>query len=435
VIVPAAESSQSAATEAPLQISMLALYGAALLVLVLGALTTTRPFLRWLRQPLVAALVGAGWVWVIFGVAIGPYGANLLGTPTVESLRPLMLVGLGFVGLTVGLQLDLRMLRAVPAPVWRWATLDTAVCIAAGAAIVLSAGPFWLRVDATSGAWLAMPTAVLAATLIGWNPETRSLLARGTSSQREAARLTTGTAGLCTAIAVILVGVASQLIVRGSDGVPTVSLKLGAVALAAALGLALCALVAIRVLLQRGDWSSSRTLIVVLSTSALATGVAAELSFSPLLATLFCGAAIANLPSSKLRFSVWRLLSRSERAVATVFFIVAGALLAPPASGWGWVGAFIGACVAIRMLGKPIVMRLALGRTLEPSGEGSTPLRRASTRQSAIALVIAVAAVLSEDSAVRRELLLVVAISGALCAAWPLVKRRKARPGAVEARA
>lgn len=406
--------------------STLAIYGVALLVLVVAAFTTTRPFIRVLRLPVVGALVGAGWLWLAFGAIIGPSGLDLLNASMIESLRPLFLIAIGWVGLTVGLQLTAPLVRAVPARVWWWVALELVLCGGVATAVIVGIAPHWMMVDQASGAWLAMPIAIVAASLLGWNPETRSMLVRPGDDERVAARMASGASGLCGIAAVLGLGLVSQMVVRDTTGTPTVSLPLGMAGLAAAAGLAVCAALALHLLLRRGDWSTSRTLVVVMSVAALAAGIATELAFSPLLATLLCGAAIANLPG-RLKLSLWRLLSRSERAVATVLFILAGALLVAPGTHWRWVLLIAGACVATRALLKPLAMRAVQGAR-DARGPNRAILHALPVRQSALAVIVAVAALLSEDSQLRRELLVAIAITGAVSAAWPLhVRMRAAR--------
>ncbi len=404
--------------------SMLALYAAALVVLLAAAVTSAKPFLRLLRKPAVAAYVGAGWLWVVLGMLIGPSGMNVLSAGMIESLRPLILIALGWVGMTVGLQLAAPVVRVVPALVWRWAALDAAVCGSVAVIAVVAVAPHWMTIGSDGGAWLLTPIAILSATLIGWNPETRSMLVRATGDERVLARLVTGTSGLASVAAVLVIGVLTQFVVRSDSGVPVVSVPLGMAALGAAAGVAMCAAIGIRVLLPRDDWTSSRTLIVLISIASLAAGISAELTFSPLATTLLCGVGIANIPG-KFRISVWRVLSRSERAISTSFFIIAGALLAAPGGGWAWVGVLVAACVAARLALKPIAMRAATGAPQLAHGRNRATLRALPARQSALAVVIAVAMVLAEDSLLRRDMLLVVVVTGMLCAAWPLVHRSR----------
>lgn len=409
--------------EQPVTISTMAVYAVALMVLVAAAATTTRPFLRLLRLPSVAAYVGAGWVWMLFGLGIGPHGLNALDNQVVDALRPLILVAIGWVGLTVGVQLTWHTLRRIPWVAWRWAGLDMLACTAVAALLLLGSGPSWMKVDDLSGAWVLMPVVIVGVSLMGWNPETRSMLLHAAPSERGAARVATGTAGLSTVMAVLLLGVASQFVVRDMEGVPALNAPLAAAGLAAAVGLAACAALAIRVLLSKGEWSMNRTLVVVTSVAALSAGIATELTFSPLLSALLCGAAMANLPGT-LRVSVGRLLGRSERAVATLFFVLAGALLNSPGTLWPWV--LVAGCCAARLALKPWVASVAARPVLHAAGRNRTLLRAATSRQSALAVVVAVAAVLSEDSLIRREILFVVVATGVVSAAPPLLARMRA---------
>lgn len=399
----------ASATAAPTRTPKLLVYFGVLLILVLAASTSARPFLRWMRHPIVATYAGGGWLWLALGVAIGPRALGLLEDDAIEQLRPAILVAVGWIGLTIGVQLDLRTLRGIPAIAWRWAAMDLLLSISAALAISLVAMPFWLQVSLAEGAWLAIPVITLTAIIASWNPETRSLLVRPNAAARQLGRLSSGTAALASVMMVLFYGVESQLIVRDATGTPRVSWLLGAVAFGASLLFAIAGAAAIRFLLRRGDWSMSRTLVVVLSIAALAAGFAAELAFSPLLTALFAGIAVSSIPGT-LRLSIWRLLSRSERPVATLLFLLAGALLAMPASPWTLAVAVLVA--GVRLLGKPLLMSLVLRGDLGKAGENRRPLLAGTMRQSALATVIVASAVVAENAPVMRDLLLIAVVAG-----------------------
>lgn len=389
--------------------SRLLVYFAVLLLLVLAASTTARPFLRWMRHPIVATYAGGGWLWLALGAAIGPNALGVVGAEAIEQLRPAILVAVGWIGLTIGIQFDPRSLRGIPAIAWRWALLDLALSAASALVIVGALVGVWYQVDLTHGAWTAVPVLVLFAVLSGWNPETRSLLRAPSAAARRLARLSSGTAALASAMLVLVFGTASQFIVRDAMGVPHISWNLGLVAAVSAPLFAIGGALAIRFLLRRGDWSMSRTLVVVLSLAALSAGVAAQLAFSPLVTAMLAGTAVACLPGT-LKLSVWRLLSRSERAVATLFFLLAGAMLAVPGSPWTLAVAVLAG--AVRLWGKPLLARAVLGGELAHAGPNRGAVLAGTSRQAALAIVIATSGVVEENSPALRDLLLVAVVAG-----------------------
>lgn len=402
----ALESAMEAVREGP---SRLLVYFAVLLLLVLAASTTARPFLRWMRHPIVATYAGGGWLWLALGAAIGPSALGLVSEEAIEHLRPAILIAVGWIGLTIGIQLDPRSLRGIPAIAWRWALLDLALSAAAAVVIVGMLVGVWYQVDLTHGAWAAVPVLVLFAVLSGWNPETRSLLRAPNGAARRLARLSTGTAALAGAMVVLVFGTASQFVVRDSMGVPHLSWNLGVVAAVSAPLFAIGGALAIRFLLRRGDWSMSRTLVVVLSLAALSAGVATQLAFSPLVTAMLAGTAVACLPGT-LKLSVWRLLSRSERAVATLFFLLAGTMLAVPGSPWTVAVAALAG--AVRIWGKPLLARAVLGAELTHAGANRGAVLAGTSRQAALAIVIATSGVVEENSPALRDLLLVAVVAG-----------------------
>lgn len=341
------------------------------------------------RHRAVAALAAGGWLAVIAGVAIGPGGLDLVDDGIVAAVRPLVIVALGWVGLIVGLQARRRLLAAVPRVAWRWTSLDAAASIVAGLLVA----------------------AVLVAANLGWAPETRSLRVELSDRTRRVAVLASAAAGLSSIAAVILSGVvALPLDAGGAVAVELIAprtLLLVATALVAGIGT--------RFLLAQVERSSPQMLVVLVGLVCLVAGIADSTGISPLLSGLLAGAVLANLPGAPLR-NLEDVIRRGEHAGAILLQATAGTLLDVRLGGAILVVAVV--LAASRATTKPPIMR----RVLVGAGEelpSRTPLRLAGIRQAPIAVAIAVAAVLADDSFASRATLSAVVLAGLLSSLLP----------------
>lgn len=363
------------------------------------------------RHRAVAALAAGGWLAVIAGVAIGPGGLDLVDDGIVAAVRPLVIVALGWVGLIVGLQARRRLLAAVPRVAWRWTSLDAAASIVAG--LLVAAALLW-AIDRREplplgGAILA--ASVLVAANLGWAPETRSLRVELSDRTRRVAVLASAAAGLSSIAAVILSGVVALPLDAGG----AVEVELIAPRTLLLVATALVAGIGTRFLLAQVERSSPQMLVVLVGLVCLVAGIADATGISPLLSGLLAGAVLANLPGAPLR-NLEDVIRRGEHAGAILLQATAGTLLDVRLGGAILVVAVV--LAASRATTKPPIMR----RVLVGAGEelpSRTPLRLAGIRQAPIAVAIAVAAVLADDSFASRATLTAVVLAGLLSSLLP----------------
>ncbi len=83
-----------------------------LLITFLGARFFSRSTI--IRTPLFSGFIVSGIPYVLMGVLLGPQFFNFLNTAVISSLKPLISMALGWVGLLFGLQLRWRDLRKFP---------------------------------------------------------------------------------------------------------------------------------------------------------------------------------------------------------------------------------------------------------------------------------------------------------------------------------
>lgn len=368
------------------------------------------------RNRAVAALAAGGWFAVVAGAAIGPAGLDVIDATIFAEVRPLLVVALGWVGLIVGLQLRLRVLQAVPKVIWRWVLADAAISAAIAIAFGLAACGWWIAgffdLVAESGglALTIVPAlAALAASNLGWAPETRSLRVELSDRTRRIAVLVSAGAGLASVLAIALMGMATLPLAESNERI-SFEAGLGLVRLAVVVGVAVLAGAAARFLLGSIERNSPQMLVVLLGLVCLVGGIADAAGIPPLLSGLLAGTVMANLPDGPSR-ELESVLRRGETAGAILLCAVAG-VLASVEPGWGAVLLALG-LAASRTLLKTWWMSSALRSGGEELPRG-TPLRLAAVRQAPTAMAIAVSLVLIEDSQLSRTILSIVVMTGLL---------------------
>ncbi len=381
-----------------------------LLLLGLALVATSPTFLKLRRATLFGVLISGGWLGVLAGLALGPNGTNVINRDLILQSAPLLTIGLGWIGLMVGLQLRWELLKQLPASIFRLMALDTVVSIVAFAILATIGMRMWIP-DASLVA-IITPVALLAACAIGWNPEMRSLrLIRPSNAQQ--ATMLTGASSLAAPIAIIVFTIGAGVVQENAASAGSFNL------ISAVLRLVSLALIAVilgfiaRFGLRKAGTNRSELLVIFLGIVALIAGAATELRMSPLFSSMLAGVVIANLAGREMR-RFERFVLEAEHIVATLFWVVAGALLGVGVelNVLGIAGMFVLARVAI----KPVLVKREMRRLDESQGDEDAQLRRlAPIRQSPLAMMLCVSLVLSVPSPFNHRLLTVIALTGLLC--------------------
>lgn len=392
------------------------LFLAIALLVTLSLLATSPRFYRLRRAKPAAMLLSGGWLAIGAGMAIGPSGLGAIDRETIRRATPLLLMGLGWIGLMVGLQARWSVLKRLPRPAGRLASLDAMVTLGVF-------GPTtWLLLGQWTGhtgaIWLLAPTALLASGAIGWAMETRSLQLDASESARHRAVNIRGAGGLGALIAVCIYGVLLSFVTRGEGGEPVISARVAAMKIPSVLVLAGVVGLLARVALRIAGRNKSELLVVFLGVVVLVAGVADHLAASTLFAAALTGAIIANFAAPELR-RFERFILQAEHVVAVIFLLLAGVLI-DPLIGWWGVGLATGLAL-LRVTIKPMLFRVTAAR--DESGwpkPSRWPVYAALARQSPLAIALAVGLVLAEPSVFRHRLLAVVVLAGLLSELPPL---------------
>jgi len=396
----------------------LRIFAAMVLLSGLAILATSRSFYRFQRHRLMARYMSGGWIAVLIGFLLGPWGANVVTDEMLLEVRPALMVGLGWIGAIIGLQARRSLLLSVPAAVRRWVAFDSvAMLVLIGLVGGLILGQ-WL--SETDPAWWVAPIGLLITAGIGWAAETRSLGEERSPAGRHLEVLVQAGAGLAAMVAVSIQGLIMILPSRDGQGDVVLDVPTGALRLLATVLLATGVGFIGRYLLQQAGRERRELLVIHIAMIAIISGIASELGVSPLFAAMLCGIVIANLGGPKLR-DFERFIFRAEQPVAILFALLAGVFLDPRLGLWGL--ALVVALVTLRVCIKVPLMRLSLSR-YHHAIPNRSPLFRAPLRQSLVALALGVSLVLYESSVLNQRLLTVVIIVGAISEVLPFLLAR-----------
>lgn len=402
----------------------LRIFGAVVLLVALSTFVTSRTFHRLQRMRIVAALSSGGWLAIAVGFVLGPYFLRVVEREMILEIRPLLMILLGWIGAIVGMQASRQLLAAIPASLRRWVITDavSSILLVGGIATVMVVAEF--PPEHRTVAWAAIPVVLLACAAVGWAPETRSMQDRRDARGMRLAMLIKSGAGLAALIAIATFGVMNQFVTRNADGQMQWAADGGLLSFMLCIAIATFFGLAGRQLLIIAGRGQATSLLIFVGMVTIVAGAAAELSYSPLFATMLLGVVITNLRGSMVREFEW-FMSKSEQAVGMLFFLLAGVLVEPMLGVWGWLT--VGAIVLARLGLKPIVVRMTLRRN-ESDIPTRSALFAAPLRQSPIAIVLAVALVLTESSPLHLMLLTIIVIAGLLCELLPFLA------GTIEAR-
>jgi len=413
---------------------------AILLIVTIALLSVSARFFRFRRSRIVVALVSGGWLHVLVGVLIGPEVIGAVEEGALAKLTPLLVIGLGWIGMTIGLQARREVLRELPRSLFACAAVDVASSVVVFGLLSWLILGMWMPDAPVAARW---PGAVLLTTAsIGWLLETRSLRASSTPAAARLALCVRGSGALCAMAAVLGFGLLAHASSRGPDG--ALSFHWGDAVVMASVTALLAVMAGLigRFALRLAGGDRSELLLVFLGLVALVAGSATSLGYSPMLASALAGAVMANLAGPALR-RFERFILQAEYVVASLFSILAGMLLDVHIglAGVGLAAALAGA----RLLVKAPVFAFSARRQWErgipgpapaPTLPESSPLFLAPIRQAPLAIALGVALVLSEASPMARKLLGVVVLTGVLTSA-PMViaaMRTGARTGRADDR-
>ncbi len=343
---------------------------ATLILIVLALLGARFSFSAERVPPGPRLLLRTGTHFLALGFAVGPLGLGLLGPQSTRELFPFLALGLGWVGLHFGLQLDRRALAHFPLSYHilcvGQAILTFVIFLAvAWVAFGLAGlrGPVVLLVLLGAAATAAVTTPAGIALV------SSSLMARGNVRDL---LLFIGSLDAVVGVLALEVTYAvyrPEAMAAGAGPVSQPAL------LGVALGLGIvCGIVFLW--LTRLRPAGEELVLFLLGMCAFAAGAAFRWGLSPLFVSVTTGAVIAN--TGRARERVLRVMERWEKPVYVIFLLLAGALLRVPtlwivllALGYAVLRAaakVVGTAALVRLVPLRFPVPRSLGLGLVPQG-------------------------------------------------------------------
>ncbi len=339
------------------------------LAVTLAVLGAHPRVLRWERRFGLTVMASSGFPFLLLGVLFRELG--VLTDVVLTDLRPVFEFGLGWVGLTIGTNLDLRRFDRMPsafAPVIALASLLPIVCAAIACSLTLA----WLGVMPGKG--LMRDGLILMACAAVSAPANLELLLRRWKSSR---RLVLEVTRVDQLVALGILGFLAVYF-RPDRTVtlwhlPRSGWFLMTLGLGALLGVVIY-------LLVRKVKDRTEELALLMGGVALASGMAGYLALSVAVVCAIAGAMLINVKSGE---RIVATLRDVERPIYFIFLFVVGAAWRPDE----WQGWVLGIVFAVsRGYGKVLAARIA--SWLEKDLPDWKPLAVSLLPESSVAIVV-----------------------------------------------
>jgi Kef-type K+ transport system membrane component KefB len=312
------------------------------LVIALLALAGSRISFSTERVPAATRLLfRAGTHFLFLGMLLGPLVLDVLTPDAVALLYPLLGLGLGWIGLLFGLQLERETLKKFPATFPSFAMAQALVTFFVVAGLGM-AGLYLARFSSESASFVVLAAAATAAVSA---PAGIALVSTNFLVRGQVRRLLFFTASIDGLAGILLLHLIYAWF-HGTGVLPTFGP--GGALFWAGAGLALGVVFGVVFIwLTRLRPEREELILYLMGISALSAGAALQLQLSPLFVGVIMGALVANLSPERAR--IFRELQRWEQPIYIVLLIIAGAFIRLPTP---WIGALVALYTALRMLGK-----------------------------------------------------------------------------------
>ena len=285
------------------------------LILVLLGLLGSRVAFDPARTPLgPRLLLATGTHFLLVGFLLGPI-LDLLTLDVIAQLEPFLALGLGWIGLLFGLQLDRRQLAQFPGSFFLFAVVQAVITF------VLFAGIAVLLIDGSGVPGAEVAVLAAAATAAVSTPAGVALISRTFQVQGQLSRLLFYIASIDALVGIIALQLIYALYhptTAAVEGFPW-GVWLG-VATAAGIIFGVFFLWLTRPKPERDELT-----LFLLGLVVFEAGTALYLGVSPLYVSMITGVVVGNLSPSRRR--VYSILQTWEKPVYVILLILAGALI------------------------------------------------------------------------------------------------------------
>lgn len=286
-------------------------------------------------------LFKTGTHFVLVGFFLGPGGLDLISAEALEQLSPLLVLGLGWVGLLFGMQLGRDTLGQFSRSFHAFAFGQALL------ALVLFSGVGWLGLAALERAGEVEVLMLLgaAATACLSTPAGIAMVSSNFLVRGNVRRLLFFVASVDALVGIVALQIIYVLyhpaaLIQGLPDVPV----LGWLLVGLGLG-TLCGIVFVWLTRKRPD--AEELALYLMGGASFAAGAAMQLQLSPLFVCVVMGAVVANLAPDGRR--VFAGLEQWEKPVYVILLIMAGAFVRFPTL---WIIPLAGGYVLLRMAAK-----------------------------------------------------------------------------------
>ena len=287
------------------------------LILVLLGLLGARVAFDPARTPLgPRLLLATGSHFLLLGLLLGPL-LGLLTLDVIEQLQPFLALGLGWIGLLFGLQLDRRQLAQFPSTYMAFALLQAALTFA----LFWGIGLLSLRLTDTLSPGAGIALLAAAATAAVSTPAGVALISRTFRVQGKLVQLLFYVASLDALVGIFALQLTYAVYHPSTAAVAGFGWGVW-------LGIALAAGVIFGVFflwLTRPKPERDELTLFLLGLVVFEAGTALYLGVSPLFVAAITGMLIGNLSPSRRR--VYSILQAWEKPIYVILLILAGALI------------------------------------------------------------------------------------------------------------
>lgn len=303
----------------------------------------------------ISSVVATGFVFLLVGLLASRPSVGVLSPQMLVHIEPMLPLGLGWIGFSLGARFDLRALESLPPGTSARLFATTALPFAA---VVVACGLPLLIVSGFAKAEFLRDAILLgAAAMVGVRPRSGGAEAPSATPAPD-----TGDARAVDPVAVIhqlqeVSAILALVLVAAFFRPDSLGWQLPAIAwVFVTLGMGTTLAVIVYAVLSAFR-SPNEVTLLMLGSICLSAGLASHLYMSPIAVCFIAGALIFNLPATWRR-GVSEALMRIERPIYLVFLVIAGARWQPGAwQGWALMLLFVAARLGSRGLGMHLVRR------------------------------------------------------------------------------
>lgn len=298
-----------------------------LLILVVAiAFLATHVAYEWLARRM---LIVSGAEYLVLGVLLGPLASGLFPETTADAFTPVVVLGIGWIGLTLGMSFRLQQLVRIPGVKYRLALVQSLVTLGTVATAVTFAIEYAFQVDRTVAFTAG---AALGAIAVASTPAGLDVAFSGERTRVPVVRQIEVALGMDGLVSVLAFGL---LLAWAHASVPLLVRPLTTTEwVVVTIGIGVVGGMLFHLFLGE-EREPDRLFIAVAGAVVLVSGTAWYLELSPALSALVMGMILAN--STRNPMPIRTVLAGAERPFYYTLLLLAGATWRPDVSIVWWL--------------------------------------------------------------------------------------------------